>query len=55
MFMNFMRNGFREFDIKEEIIMEQPLLYTSFVTLSMGHDKAYMPVRDMAQLKEVLE
>ena len=34
MFMTFMRNGFREFDAKEEVILEEPLLYTSFVTMA---------------------
>ena len=55
MFMSFMKNGFREFDFKEELIMETPLIYTSFVSSCEGHDKAYMPIRDMAHLKGVLE
>ena len=55
MFMGFMKNGFREFDFKEEHILELPLIYTSFVTASEGHDKAYMPIKDMAHLKHVLE
>jgi hypothetical protein len=57
MFMGFMRNGFRELGdgIKEEIIMEQPLIYTSFVSACEGHEKAYMPIKDMGHLKHVLE
>jgi len=55
MFMSFMKGGFREFDFKEELILEQPLMYTSFVSACEGHDKAYMPIRDMAHLKGVLE
>lgn len=54
-FMGFMKNGFREFDFKEEVILETPLIYTSFVTASEGHDKAYMPIKDMHHLKGVLE
>ena len=55
MYMNFMRNGLKEFEAKEEIIFEQPLLFTSFVSACEGHDKAYMPVKDMMHLKGVLE
>ncbi len=47
MFMSFMRNALKEFDAKEELVFEQPLLYTSFITACEGHEKAYMPVRDM--------
>ena len=32
-----------------------PSLYTSFVTMAEGHDKAYMPIKDMGNLKDVLE
>jgi dynein heavy chain len=55
-FMNFMRNGFKEFgEFKEEAIMEQPLIYTSFVSACEGHEKAYMPIKGMEHLKGVLE
>jgi dynein heavy chain len=53
--MSYMRNGMKEFDFKEEQILEQPLIYTSFVSASEGHEKAYMPIRDMSHLKGVLE
>ena len=55
LFMSFMKTAFREFDAKEELLLEEPLLYTSFVAACEGHEKAYMPIRDMAHLKSVLE
>jgi dynein heavy chain len=55
LFMSFMKTAFREFDAKEELLLEEPLLYTSFVSACEGHEKAYMPIKDMAHLKGVLE
>jgi len=55
MFMAFMKTAFREFEFKEELILETPLIYTSFVSACEGHEKSYMPIRDMAHLKGVLE
>jgi len=55
MFMSFMRNGIREFDTKEEVIFEEPLIYTSFVSATEGHDKTYMNIKSMEHLKVVLE
>jgi dynein heavy chain len=55
-YMGFMRNGLKEFgDFKEEAIFEQPLIYTSFVAMCAGHEPTYLPVAEMAKLKEVLE
>lgn len=54
-FMGFVKNSLREFDFKEDAILELPLLYTSFVSASEGHEKAYLPIRDMQHLKNVLE
>jgi len=55
MFMSFMKVAFREFEFKEEHILEEPLIYTSFVSMCEGHEKAYMPIKEMAHLKKVLE
>jgi dynein heavy chain len=56
MFMIFMRNGMKEFpEFKEEVVMESPLIYTSFVSACEGHDKAYFPIKDMGHLKGILE
>ena len=45
----------REFEFKEEVIMEEPMIYTSFVSACQGHEKAYMPIKDMPHLKGILE
>ena len=54
-FMSFLKNALREFDFKEDAILEQPLIYTSFVSAAEGHEKAYLPIRDIPHLKNVLE
>ena len=51
----FLKNALKHFDQKEEEIMAEPLIYTSFVSKCEGHDDVYTPIRDMAQLKTVLE
>jgi len=54
--MNFMRNGIKNFnDVKEEAIFEEPLLYTSFVAMCNGHEPTYLPIKEMIDLKGVLE
>ena len=56
MFMNFLKNGLKEFsDFKEEQLLENPLIYTSFVSAAEGHEKSYLPIKDLVQLKNVLE
>jgi len=45
----------KEFEFKEETILEEPLVYTSFISACLGHEKAYMPIKDMPHLKSVLE
>ena len=55
LFMSFLKNGMKEFEFKEELILETPLLYTSFVSAAEGHDKSYLAVREIPQLKRVLE
>lgn len=54
-FMAFLKTAMREFEFKEELLLEQPLIYTSFVSAAEGHEKAYLPIKDMAHLKNVLE
>lgn len=49
--MSFLKNGLKEFEFKEEQVLEQPLIYTSFVSACEGHEKAYMPIKDMGHLK----
>jgi len=56
MFMNFMKNGIKEFaDFKEEAIFEEPLIYTSYVAMCQGHEASYLPVAEMSALKNTLE
>ena len=55
-YMNFMRNGLKELvEFKEEVVFEEPLIYTSFVSMCKGHEPAYKPVEDMEDLRNVLE
>ena len=56
-YMNFMRVGMKEFpsDFKEEQIFEEPLIYTSFITLCKGHEANYQVIADMDELKIQLE
>jgi dynein heavy chain len=55
-YMNFMRTGCKEFgDIKEDDILAEPLIYTSFVAQCEGHDATYMEIKGLDHLKEVLE
>jgi dynein heavy chain, axonemal len=54
--MGFMKAALREFgDAKEEAVFEEPLLYTSYVTVAMGNEPAYLPITGMDALKEILE
>jgi len=56
LFMSYIKNGIKKFsDLKEDDVLAQPNIYTSFVTACKGHDKALMPVADYADLKAVLE
>ena len=45
--MSFLKTGMKEFEYKEEQVLEHPLIYTSFVSAAEGHEEAYLPVRDM--------
>lgn len=54
-FMSFLKTALREFEGKEETILEQPLIYTSFISAAEGHEKAYLPIKDIPHLKHILE
>jgi dynein heavy chain len=41
--------------MKEDDIFEEPLIYTSFVAMCNGHEPTYLPVKEMVDLKGVLE
>jgi len=56
-FTDYMKEGYKflaEFD-KEGTAFEEPNLFTSFITMHQGMDKAYIPIEDMPSLKKVLE
>jgi dynein heavy chain, axonemal len=54
-YMKFVTDAGKKFDIKEEQLFEQPIIYTSFVSASQGHEKAYLATDDIDVLKKVLE
>jgi len=56
-YMGFMKNAIKQFpsDLKEELIFEEPLVFTSFVSLCKGHEATYMHIVDMDDLKRVLD
>ena len=48
LFMNFFKTGMKNFEgYKEELILEQPLIFTSFVSAAEGHDTAYIAIKEM--------
>lgn len=52
----FMRDALREFgDMKEDVVFEEPLIYTSYVAACEGHEPTYMPIKGLDHLKEILE
>ena len=55
MYMNFLRVGMKELpDFKEDALLEEPLVFTSFVTACKGHESAYMNIADWDELSGVL-
>jgi len=55
-YMNFMRNGLKELvEFKEELVFEEPLIYTSFAAMCKGHEASYKPIADMDELRGILE
>lgn len=55
-FMNFLKNSMKEFsDHKEEALLENPLIFTSFISAADGHEKSYLPVANLDKLRTVLE
>jgi len=42
-------------DMKPDEILEEPLLYTSYVLACEGHEANYVPIKDMEHLKGILE
>ncbi len=52
MYLNYIRNGLKELvDYKEEVVLAEPLIYTSFISMCKGHEPSYKPVEEMDDLK----
>ena len=52
---NYVKTGIKEFsDFKEEDILEEPLIFTSFVSACKGHEASYMNVESNEDLSKVL-
>ena len=56
-YMSFMKNAIKQFpaEMKEELIFEEPLVFTSFVSSCKGHEPSYMSIIDMEDLRRVLD
>jgi len=52
----FLGNAMKEFsEFKPELITAEPLVFTNFVSVAKGHEAAYLNVKDMDDLRNVLE
>lgn len=54
-FLGFMKGACKNFEFKEEQIFEEPNIHTSFITAAKGHEKTYIGIKDMEELRKVLE
>uniref|UniRef100_A0A7S3JKK7 Uncharacterized protein n=1 Tax=Euplotes harpa TaxID=151035 RepID=A0A7S3JKK7_9SPIT len=54
-YMDLIKAAAKNFDIKEEALMQEPVIYTSFVSACRGLEKAYVACEDFDALKKVLE
>jgi dynein heavy chain len=55
-YMGFMRTAIKEFgEVPEADIFAEPLLFTSYVSACGGHEASLLPVKQMDDLKLVLE
>jgi len=52
----FMHNAMKEFsDLKADLILAEPLIFTNFISVAKGHEPAYLNIKDENDLKKVLE
>jgi len=51
----FLKSASKNFEGNVENFIEEPNLYTSFVSAAEGHEKVYLPINDMSHLKSVLQ
>ena len=51
-----MGNGLKEFsEFKADQITAEPLIFTNFISVAKGHEPADLNIKDMDDLKNVLE
>lgn len=54
-YTDFVKQAAKQFDVKEEVLYAQPVIYTSFISACQGHEKAYLWCDDVEVLKKILE
>jgi dynein heavy chain len=55
-FHEFLGNAMKEFsEFKPSDILAEPLIFTNFITAIKGHEPAYLCVKDMDELKNILD
>lgn len=49
------RDGFKSLEMNIDQVFAVPNIHTSFISASKGHDKHYVEITDIQELKDVLE
>lgn len=50
-----LKDGSKQLELTNDEIFREPNVFTSFITASKGHEKAYIEIQDVDELKKVLE
>lgn len=53
-FQEYVLASLKHFDANNDEVLEKPNIYTSFLSECQGNEKAYLPTKDIAVLKNVL-
>ena len=54
-YKDFVKAAAKQFDIKEDVLYAEPIMYTGFISACQGHEKAYLWCDNLDVLKNVLE
>ena len=54
-YMDFVKAAAKQFDIKEDVLYAEPIIYTSFISACQGQEKAYLWCDNLDVLKNILE
>lgn len=54
-FQSVCKEGARLFELNVDEIFKEPNIFTSFISVTKGQEKAYLEIADVAELKKVLE